>query len=86
MARDPDNRNRNRNRNGARILALALFAALLWPGAARADETPELLAEFLKASAEAYAPYRGAISYLHTGNVGLAALLQRLVQDLELGC
>ncbi len=53
-----------------RVLALALFAALLWPGEARADAT----AEFLEASAEAYAPYRGAMSYLKTGNAGLAAL------------
>ncbi len=62
MARKPRNRHS--------VLALALFAALLWPTAARADAT----AEFLKASAEAYAPYRGAIAYLHTGNAGLAAL------------
>ncbi len=57
-----------RNRNS--VLALALLVALLWPAAARADAT----AAFLEASAEAYAPYRGAMSYLHTGNAGLAAL------------
>ncbi len=62
MARSPRNRNS--------LLALALFAALLWPTAARAETT----AAFLEASAEAYAPYRGALSYLHTGNAGLAAL------------
>jgi hypothetical protein len=62
MAREPRNRNS--------VLALALFAALLWPVEARADGT----AEFLEAAAEAYAPYRGAVAYLHTGNVGLAAL------------
>ena len=61
------------------VLTLAFFAALqwpalLWPTSARADETTEFLAEFLTASAEAYAPYRGAMSYLHTGNAGLAAL------------
>ncbi len=66
MARKP--RNRSRNRNSA--LALALVAALLWPTATRADAT----AAFLEASAQAYAPYRGALSYLHTGNAGLAAL------------
>ncbi len=66
MARKP--RNRSRNRNSA--LALALVAALLWPTATRADAT----AAFLEASAEAYAPYRSAMSYLHTGNAGLAAL------------
>ena len=71
MARESRNRNR--------VLALALLAALLWPpllwpAAARADATPEFLAAFLEASAEAYAPYRGAMSYLHTGNAGLAAL------------
>jgi hypothetical protein len=75
MAREPQDRRRNRNG----VLALALFAALLWPPlfwptAARADDTTEFLAEFLEASAEAYAPYRGAMSYLHTGNAGLAAL------------
>ena len=59
-----------RNPFGARIRALALIAALLTPAAARADET----AEFLAASAEAYAPYRGAVAYLHTGNPGLGAL------------
>ena len=64
MARKP----RSRNRNSA--LALALVAALLWPTATRADAT----AAFLEASAQAYAPYRGALSYLHTGNAGLAAL------------
>ncbi|MHA1154283.1 MAG: hypothetical protein ACTSQ7_16820 [Alphaproteobacteria bacterium] len=69
MAREP------RNRNRPRVLALALFAALLWPAllwpaSARADAN----AEFLAASAEAYAPYRGAVAYLHTGNPGLAAL------------
>ena len=68
MAREP------RNRNSVRVLALALCAVLLWPAAARADATPEFLAAFLEASAEAYAPYRGAMSYLHTGNPGLAAL------------
>ncbi len=52
------------------LRALALFAALLAPITARADET----SAFLKAAAEAYAPYRGAMSYLHTGNNGLAAL------------
>ncbi len=62
MAREPRNQNH--------VLALALCAALLWPAAARADAT----AAFLEASAEAYAPYRGAMSYLHTGNAGLAAL------------
>ncbi len=67
MARKPRSRNS--------VLALALFAALLWPAllsptAARADP----LAEFLAASAEAYAPYRGAVAYLHTGNFGLAGL------------
>jgi hypothetical protein len=73
MARDPHNQ--SRNRKGARILALALFAALLWPAllwpaGARAEATDD----FLAASAAAYAPDRGAISYLHTGNIGLAAL------------
>ena len=72
MAREPQNR--RRNRNSMPVLALALFAALLWPTTARADATTESLAEFLEAAAEAYAPYRGAMSYLHTGNVGLAAL------------
>ena len=62
----------SRNRHG--VLALALLAALLWPTTARADATPEFLTAFLEASAEAYAPYRGAMSYLHTGNAGLAAL------------
>ncbi len=57
------------------LCALALFAALLAPAlltptAARADAT----ADFLEAAAGAYAPYRGAMSYLHTGNIGLAAL------------
>lgn len=52
------------------VLTLALFAALLSPATARADA----LAEFLAASAGAYAPYRGAVAYLHTGNAGLAAL------------
>ncbi len=52
------------------VLTLALFAALLGPVTARADP----LAEFLAASAKAYAPYRGAVAYLHTGNPGLAAL------------
>jgi hypothetical protein len=70
MARGPQNRSRNRNS----VLALALFAALLWPTAARADATAAFLGAFLEASAEAYAPYRGAMSYLHTGNAGLAAL------------
>lgn len=51
-------------------LALALFAAIALPAAARAGGT----AAFLKASADAYAPYRGAMAYLHTGNDGLAAL------------
>ncbi len=69
MARKP------RNRNSPRVLTLALCVALLWPAllwptGARADTT----AEFLAASAEAYAPYRGAMSYLYTGNAGLAAL------------
>ena len=54
----------------AAILALALVAMLAPPSALRADET----AAFLEASAEAYAPYRGAMAYLHTGNHGLAAL------------
>ena len=62
MAREPRNRNS--------VLALALFAALLWPVEARANGT----AAFLEASAGAYAPYRSAMSYLHTGNAGLAAL------------
>ncbi len=62
MARKP------RNRISPRVLAL--FIVLLWPAGARADET----SAFLEASAAAYAPYRGAISYLHTGNAGLAAL------------
>ena len=74
MAREPRNRPRGCQRAGAlaRVLLLiaALCTALLWPTATRADAT----AAFLEASAEAYAPYRSAMSYLHTGNAGLAAL------------
>jgi hypothetical protein len=54
----------------ARLSTACLLLALLWPALARADET----ADFLKASAEAYRPYRGAVVYLHTGNAGIAAL------------
>lgn len=54
----------------ARAIGLFLFIALLWPPPGRAGET----ADFLAASAEAYGPYRGAVSYLRTGNHGLAAL------------
>jgi hypothetical protein len=54
----------------AHALVLILTAGLFWPGAARADDTDA----FLKASAGAYAPYRAAVSYLHTGNPGLGAL------------
>ena len=63
-------RNRRRSAGHRFVLALALFVALALPVAARADETPA----FLEASASAYAPYRGAMAYLHTGNDGLAAL------------
>ena len=62
-----------KRRNSLCVLALALFAALIWSATARADATAEFLDEFLEASAEAYAPYRGAMSYMHTGNLGLAA-------------
>jgi hypothetical protein len=66
MAREP----RKRLRSG--VLVLALFVAFFWPATAgAADESP---AEFLEASAKAYAPYRSAMSYLKTGNPGLAAL------------
>ena len=78
MARAPRNRPRGGHSAGALAQVLlpiaALCTALLWPATARADATAESLAEFLEASAEAYAPYRGAMSYLHTGNPGLAAL------------
>lgn len=59
---------------GTGVLALALIAALLAPTAARADAAAASLAAFLEASTKAYAPYRGAMSYLKTGNPGLAAL------------
>lgn len=68
MARKPPNRRPSAGRRFA--LALALFAALALPAVARAEGT----AAFLEASAEAYAPYRGAMAYLHTGNHGLAGL------------
>lgn len=55
---------------GAGALVWALWVALLHPAGARADDTDA----FLRATAEAYAPYRGAVSYLHTGNPGLGAL------------
>ena len=63
-------RNRRRGAGHRFALALALFVALALPIGARADET----AAFLEASATAYAPYRSAMAYLHTGNDGLAAL------------
>jgi hypothetical protein len=66
MAREP----RKRLRSG--VLVLALFVAFFWP--ATAGATAESPAEFLEASAKAYAPYRSAMSYLKTGNPGLAAL------------
>jgi hypothetical protein len=55
---------------GAGALVWALWAALLHPAGAGANDTDA----FLKASAGAYAPYRAAVSYLHTGNPGLGAL------------
>ncbi len=63
-------RNRRRGAGHRFALAVALFVALALPAAARAGET----AAFLEASADAYAPYRGAMAYLHTGNDGLATL------------
>jgi len=52
---------------------MALVAVcFLWPAgqAVRAND----LTDFNLAAAAAYAPYRGAVSYLRTGNAGLAAL------------
>ena len=63
-------RTKGRWRGLARAIALSLVFTLLWPPAGRADEA----ADFLAASAEAYGPYRSAVSYLHTGNAGLAGL------------
>ena len=63
-------RSKGRWRRSAQAFALCLVIALLWPPAGRAGEAED----FLAASAEAYGPYRSAVSYLHTGNAGLAEL------------
>lgn len=59
--------------NKLRFCAVALLAfVFLWPAdhGAQAND----LSDFNLAVSAAYAPYRGAVSYLRTGNAGLAAL------------
>ena len=59
---------------------LALLIGLAWPAATLAGE----LSDFHEMVADAYAPYRGAVFYLRTGNPGVAALeLDRARQAWE---
>lgn len=55
-------------------MAKVLWALILLMPAAEASAAPSRLAAFNRAVAEAYEPYRGAVSYLRTGNLDLAAL------------